>query len=189
MQTTVVPDGPEVSIWMKTLELYTQEWASCSSVLCNRSAIVPVPSPPLHFYRYLIDRVGRKWHWQDYLCLNDRDLSFRIHSSRRVIQVLQFDGAPAGLIDVDFDSNNVAEIVYLGVMEHAAGLGYGRSLLNTGLKIASEARVQKVILKTCSLDHPAALKIYQRAGFRSVNEGTMRIRLLTDAQRAKILLG
>ena len=29
---------------------------------------------PLHYYRYLIDRVGRKWHWVNVLRLSDEAL-------------------------------------------------------------------------------------------------------------------
>ena len=46
-----------------------------------------------------------------------------------------------------------------------AGRGHGRWLLAEALRLAWRDRVSRVHVHTCSLDHPAALAAYRRAGF------------------------
>jgi hypothetical protein len=57
-------------------------------------ALLKTRHMPLHFYRYLMDRVGRKWHWVNVLRLSDEELAAGIHSPGRDIRVLYLDGAP-----------------------------------------------------------------------------------------------
>ncbi|WP_245474422.1 hypothetical protein [Mesorhizobium sp. M2A.F.Ca.ET.042.01.1.1] len=73
--TAITPDGPEVEISMTTLELTRGDWATPDQQIADVGLLLPLRQPPLHFYRYLLDRIGRKWHWQDYLCLSDADLA------------------------------------------------------------------------------------------------------------------
>ena len=61
-------------------------------------ALLKTKEMPLHFYRYLNDRVGRKWHWVNVLRLDDEELAAGIHREDREISVLYLDGAPAGFL-------------------------------------------------------------------------------------------
>ena len=70
----------------------------------NRNlTLLKTRKPPLHFYRYLIDRIGRDWHWVNALRLSDDELATKIHAAERDIRVLYSDGAPAGFFDVRSD--------------------------------------------------------------------------------------
>ncbi|MER8608969.1 GNAT family N-acetyltransferase [Mesorhizobium sp. M1233] len=186
--TAIAPDGPEVEISMRTLELTRKNWSTLGQHNGNVGLLLSLRQPPLHFYRYLIDRIGRNWHWQDYLCLRDADLAARIHGPRRDMRLLLIEGAPAGFFDLDRRDNETVEVVYLGLMEHVAGRGFGKWLLSEAIAAAFSADVRRIVLKTCSLDHPAALPIYKKAGFRVVADVLMPMRLLTLEQRAAILL-
>ncbi|ESY27751.1 hypothetical protein X747_32865 [Mesorhizobium sp. LNJC384A00] len=124
----------------------------------------------------------------DYLCLSDADLAVRIHGPRRDMRVLLIEGAPTGFFDLDRRDHETVEVVYFGLMEHVAGRGFGKWLLSEAIAAAFSADVRCIVLKTCSLDHPAALAIYQKAGFRVVADVLMPMRLLTPEQRAAILL-
>ncbi|WP_292191476.1 GNAT family N-acetyltransferase [Mesorhizobium sp.] len=173
---------------MKTLELTRESWGALGQHNCDVGLLLPLRQPPLHFYRYLVDRIGRKWHWQDYLCLSDADLAARIYGPQRDMRVLLIEGAPAGFFDIDRRDKKTVEIVYLGLMEHATGRGFGKWLLSEAMAAAFSADVRRIVLKTCSLDHPAAQAIYQKAGFRIVADVPMAMRLLTLDQRGAILL-
>ncbi|WP_292520384.1 GNAT family N-acetyltransferase [Mesorhizobium sp.] len=173
---------------MKTLELTRESWGALGQHNGNVGLLLPLRQPPLHFYRYLVDRIGRKWHWQDYLCLSDADLAARIHGPQRDMRLLLIEGAPAGFFDLDRRDNETVEVVYLGLMEHVAGHGFGKWLLSEAIGAAFSADVRRIVLKTCSLDHPAAMVIYQKAGFRIVADVPMAMRLLTLDQRGTILL-
>ncbi|RWC38036.1 MAG: GNAT family N-acetyltransferase [Mesorhizobium sp.] len=188
IDTALAPEGLEVEISMKTLELTRENWGTLGQDNGNVGLLLPLRQPPLHFYRYLVDRIGRKWHWQDYLCLSDADLAARIHGPQRDMRLLLIEGAPAGFFDLDRRDKETVEVVYLGLMEHVAGRGFGKWLLSEAMAAAFSADVRRIVLKTCSLDHPAALAIYQKAGFRIVADVPMAMRLLTLDQRGAILL-
>jgi hypothetical protein len=57
------------------------------------------------------------------------------------------------------------EIAFIGLVKDAIGRGAGRYLLGKGLDIAWSHRPARVLLHTCTLDHPRALTFYQAAGF------------------------
>ncbi len=143
--------------------------------------------PPLHFYRYLIDRVGRDWHWVNSLRLTDEELAAQIHAPERDIRVLHIDGAPAGFFDVRSDGEQSAEIVFFGLLDHVAGQGLGRWFLGTAIEAAWSHNPSKVKLQTCSLDHPAALPLYQKLGFVPVARMEEKIKPLTATERSKVL--
>jgi len=186
--TTVVPGGAEVEISMMTLEATRENWERPEHRRGDVGLLLPLRHPPLQFYRYLIDRIGRKWHWQDYLCLSDAQLAARIHGPQRDMRLLLIEGAPAGFFDLDRRDESTVEIVYLGLMEHVSGRGLGKWLLSEAMVTAFSTGVRRIILKTCSLDHPAALPVYRNAGFEIIQDVVMPIRLLTLEQRAAILL-
>ncbi len=184
----IAPKGPEVEISVTTMELQRTNWLARREDQDNSGLLMPLTKPPLDFYRYLIDRIGRQCHWQEYLCFGDADLSARIHAPRREMRLLLIDGAPAGLFDIDRVDDETAEIVYFGLMTHLAGRGLGKWLLAQAIATAFSTGARRLVLKTSSLDHPAAQVIYRKAGFEIAQEEVMKIRLLTLEQRAAILL-
>ena len=99
-------------------------------------ALLKTRNMPLHFYRYLMDRVGRKWHWVNALRLDDEELAAGLNKPGRDIRVLYLDGAPAGLFDIKPHSPDETEIAYFGMMEHATGQGLGRWFLSAAIETA-----------------------------------------------------
>jgi GNAT superfamily N-acetyltransferase len=57
------------------------------------------------------------------------------------------------------------EIGYFGLMPHAIGRGLGRWLLGEAIRDAWCGDPTRLWLHTCTLDHPAALPNYLKAGF------------------------
>ena len=57
------------------------------------------------------------------------------------------------------------ELAFIGLVPELAGHGHGRWLLAEALNRAWRDGVTRVHVHTCSLDHPAALAAYARAGF------------------------
>jgi GNAT superfamily N-acetyltransferase len=125
---------------------------------------------PLHFYRYLQDRVGRKWHWVNVLRLSDEHLAAGIHAPGRDIRVLYLDGAPAGFFDLKPQLPDYTELAYFGMMEEAMGQGLGRWFLGAAIEAAWSHGPKAVTVQTCTLDHPAALPLYQKLGFSPVGQ-------------------
>lgn len=139
---------------------------------------------PLHFYRYLMDRVGRKWHWVNVLRLTDEELAAGIHREDRDIRVLYVDGSPAGFFDLKPHLPDEVELAYFGMMEHAIGQGIGRWFLGAAISTAWSYKPGRVTVQTCTLDHPAALPLYQKLGFRPVDQKKEVVRPMTFAERS-----
>ena len=55
-------------------------------------------------------------------------------------------------------------------MQEAQGLGLGRWFLLQAIEAAWNLNPLKVTVNTCTLDHPAALPLYQKLGFVPVNQ-------------------
>ncbi len=139
---------------------------------------------PLHFYRYLMDRVGRKWQWVNALRLSDEELVAGLHREDRDIRVLYLDGAPAGFFDIKPHLPQEADLAYFGMMEHATGRGLGRWFLGAAIEACWSHGPKRVTVQTCTLDHPAALPLYQKLGFQPVAQKNETIQPMTMAERS-----
>ena len=132
----------------------------------------PVPTSPLRLerwpavepdrYRSLFRRVGSRWLWFSRLAMSDPELAAKLAEVHAVIGP---DGADAGFIELDFRVPGLCTIRFLGLVPELAGQGHGRWLFAETLRLAWAPGVRQVRVHTCSLDHPAALPAYLRAGF------------------------
>ncbi|WP_309084406.1 GNAT family N-acetyltransferase [Chelativorans sp.] len=154
----------------------------------SQLALLRCRSIPLHFYRYLYDRVGREWHWTAALSLSDADLAERLSSPRTDLRVLYLDGAPAGFFELRLILGGECRLVHFGLMAHAIGRGLGRWFLGTAIRAAWEHNPRLVSVETCTLDHPAALPLYQKLGFTPVWRKEETVQELPFDARAEILL-
>ncbi|MER2533944.1 MAG: GNAT family N-acetyltransferase [Rhizobiaceae bacterium] len=148
-------------------------------------ALLRAKDMPLHFYRYLMDRVGRKWHWVNALRLSDDALAAMI--DRSDIGVLYLDGAPAGFFEIRMHAPDTAELAFFGLMEHATGQGLGRWFLGAAIEAAWSHHPRRVSVQTCTLDHPAALPLYQKLGFSPIGQQTETVRPLSPEERAGLV--
>lgn len=135
---------------------------------------------PLHFYRYLQRQVGREWHWVARLRLTDEKLSEIVHAKRTRIYVLSVEGAPAGFFELSDLEDGTVELVYFGLMQHVRRRGLGEWMLGQALSTAWSSTPGRVIVSTNTLDHPAALPLYQKMGFEPVSQNEAIIRPLAD---------
>jgi len=79
--------------------------------------------------------------------------------------VLYCGGGPAGYFELDFRSMPRAEISFLGLMPEYIGSGLGTFILREAIVTAWRRGPERLIIQTCTLDHPRALPLYQRMGF------------------------
>lgn len=116
-------------------------------------------------YRTLFRRIGARWLWFSRLQMGDAELGAR---AGEIWSVIGEDGTDAGLVELDFRVAGTCHIRFLGLAGELAGRGHGRWLFAETLRLAWADGVERVQVHTCSLDHPAALPAYLRAGFRAV---------------------
>ncbi|MEL6365324.1 MAG: GNAT family N-acetyltransferase [Pseudomonadota bacterium] len=131
----------------------------------GKIAILKAENPPLHFYRYLYRTIGDPYKWVSRRSIADADLAEIIHDDRVALYVLYADGCPAGMAEIDFRDEGEAEIKFFGLMPERVGKGYGAYFFSNILDIAWTPRPERVKLETCTLDHPSALRFYQKHGF------------------------
>ena len=115
-------------------------------------------------YRALFRRVGEKWLWFSRLAMDDATLMAKV---AEVHAVLDEAGREAGLLELDFRVDGECLLRFLGLVPELAGQGHGRWLFAQALALAWRPGVERVRVHTCSLDHPAALPAYLRAGFKA----------------------
>lgn len=174
----------DIEVTVTFLEMHAPPAASPPMPYNRQVALLKTKDIPLHFYRYLMDRVGRKWHWVNVLRLNDDELSAGIHREDRDIRVLYLDGAPAGFFDLKPHLPEEVELAYFGMMEHATGQGLGRWFLGSAISAAWSYGPKRVTVQTCTLDHPAALPLYQKLGFAPVAQKKEVVHPLPFAERS-----
>jgi GNAT superfamily N-acetyltransferase len=122
--------------------------------------------PTIGFYRYLYDAIGAQWTWCDRKLLDDRELAAIIHDPSVEVNVLWAAGVPAGLAELDGRAPPDVELAYFGLLPEFIGQGLGRFLLDWAVQHAWRGRLRRFWVHTCDLDHPRALGVYQKAGFR-----------------------
>ena len=136
---------------------------------------VEVPEP--EHYRELFRRVGAPWLWFSRLTLDDAHLAEIIqHPKVELYSVLDDGGNQVGMLELDFREPHECELSFIGLVPELAGQGHGRWLLAEALRLAWREGVDRVHVHTCSLDHPAALAAYRRAGFTPFKRTVERFR-------------
>ena len=131
-----------------------------------KTAFMRAERPPLHFYRYLYRLVGDPYYWVSRRRMNDEALAEIIHDPRVHVFVLYVDGSPGGMAEVDARDANAAELKFFGLAPDFLGKGLGRFFLTQAIDAAWALEPGRLRLETCTLDHKAALPLYQKFGFR-----------------------
>lgn len=117
-------------------------------------------------YRELFRLVGAPWLWFSRLVMDDPALIAIIqHPGVDLYAVVDESGADAGMLELDFREPGQCELAFIGLVPELSGKGHGKWLLAEAVRRAWRDGVARVHVHTCSLDHPAALAAYRRAGF------------------------
>lgn len=189
---TPVVTGPAASLASKTsgpltahvtrLEMTAPPKSSLPVPVNIQTAIMRTHEIPLPFYRFLHRQVGTRWHWYERLRLPDDQLKAIIHHQKVSISVLYVNGAPAGFYELSQESDDLVELSYFGLFEHALGLGIGKWFLLQCLYAAWATNPKRVTVTTNSLDHPRALQLYQQFGFSPVGTYDALVDPMTDQE-------
>jgi ribosomal protein S18 acetylase RimI-like enzyme len=126
------------------------------------------------FYRYLYNTVGEPWIW--YLRRLWSDEKLRDHLGRPEIEVfvLYVAGVPAGYYELDRAANGETELCYFGLIPDFIGKSLGLYFLQAAIDHAWLGATRRFWVHTSTFDHPRALGLYQRAGFRVYRRETVR---------------
>lgn len=142
-------------------------------------ALMAAPEPPMHFFLYLYRTVGAPYNWTDLLEWPEQELQAWVQDPAVSLHVLYRAGTPGGFYMLDRREAGVCELAYFGLTPESVGRRIGPWLLWTAIQDAwsapqaqkgapPPAPIEKVTVHTNTLDHPAALGLYQRMGFSPV---------------------
>jgi len=162
MSYEAVPDG-ELAAVVTYLEMRVPPEHSIppSSLSLKR---IEVPQP--EHYKELFRHVGAPWLWFSRLIMDDAHLASIIqHPKVELDSVIDDSGREVGMLELDFREPHECELSFVGLIPELSGQGHGRWLLAEAVRRAWHEGVERVHVHTCSLDHPAALSAYRRAGF------------------------
>jgi GNAT superfamily N-acetyltransferase len=133
------------------------------------TSILRADDPPVWYFLALYDAVGRDHAWDDLHDEAEDKLQVMLHDPAVSMYTLMAAGWPHGFFLLDWRQAGIASLAYFGLVPQALGRGLGAFLLDTAIQTAWERPgVRKMIVNTCTLDHPRALQRYQRHGFHPV---------------------
>lgn len=122
--------------------------------------------PEVASYRELFRRIGAPWLWFSRLIMDDARLAAILNDPNvELFTVEDEHGHDAGLVELDFREPGECELAFIGLTVELSGQGHGKWLLAEALDRSWRDQIGRVHVHTCSLDHPAALSAYRRAGF------------------------
>ena len=157
-----IPDGELVAVvtFLEMRERPTLEVPS-SPLSLHRAE-----DPRLDWYRALFRKVGARWLWFSRLIMDDAKLAPIISDAKvDLFAVIDESGGEVGVLELDFREAGQCELSFVGLVPELSGQGHGRWLLAEAVSRAWREDVNRVHVHTCTLDHPAALAAYCRAGF------------------------
>lgn len=142
-------------------------------------AIMRAEDPPVEFYRYLYRLVGDPHFWVSRRRLPDNELAAIIKDPAVRLYILYVGGVPAGLAEIDARGAEV-ELKFFGIAPAYQRLGLGRYFLTHAIDLAWSLGPRRLKLETCTLDHPAALPLYQKLGFTVYDQRKGVVELIDD---------
>lgn len=133
------------------------------------TALLRADAPPASYFLYLYRAVGGPWEWTDWLDRPRAELEAFLSDAEVTLHTLMVEGWPGGFFMLDTRKPGTCDIAYFGLVPQATGRRLGPWLLRAAIDAGwSRPGVEKLTVNTCTLDHPAALGLYQRLGFSPV---------------------
>lgn len=163
MGLTAVPPG-QIATIVTSLEMLSPP---------KPRALPPAPlrlarwrSPAPDSYRALFRRIGEPWLWFSRLVMTDATLAAIIdHPDVEVFAAVDAQGIEVGLLELDFRDPGTCELAFFGLIPELTGKGIGQWLMGHAMGLAWRKGVERVWVHSCTLDSPAALGFYRKAGF------------------------
>ncbi len=155
----------ELSATVTYLAMESRPSASPPPQPLIKSALLKCENPPVHFYRYLYDAVGRPWYWIERRLWTDDKLRSHLAQEKIALYALYLGGVPGGMAELDFRERNIGQLSYFGLTPEFIGRRIGPWFLHQIVELSWTEPISRLLVNTCTLDYKKALVTYQRAGF------------------------
>lgn len=165
-----MPDADETGLIhysVTFLEMSTRpSYPRPSAVFSDPVMLIAAEDPPPWYFLALYGAVGEEHEWTDWFRRPREKLEAFVGDPKISLLTLIQRGWPAGFFMLDTREEGVCDLAYFGIVPAAQGRGLGRYLLKTAIHTAWDIEgVARLTLNTNTLDHPAALSLYQKCGF------------------------
>ena len=117
-------------------------------------------------YAGLYRAVGETWLWAAHLKKSPAEIARLLDHAAVETHVAAGPQGDIGLLQLEWDREDSAEVTYFGIRADAIGKGIGRWLMDEAIARAFARPIRRLWLHTCNFDHPKALGFYQAAGFK-----------------------
>ena len=144
-------------------------------------ALARVDPPSAAVNAFLYGTVGAAYQWNDRLTWTDAEWNTELRREGTETWILAVDGVQAGFFELTMPTPGIREISYFGLFPGFEGHGLGAHLLTLAVQRAWAAGAAKVIINTCTLDHPGAKPNYLARGFEITGSRTERRELPEQA--------
>lgn len=165
----------ELTTWY--LQMFAPPQRKTPLQLPNGFEIQRVWETPIHFYRYLYNKISEPWVWWERKRQTDDEIRAELHDPAFEFYVPYFRGAPIGMIELNCRNPRDILLNYFGIIPEYCGRGFGRCALEWSVDLVWNRcpRPRRYWVHTCSLDSPVALPTYQKAGFVLYDTVTERV--------------
>ena len=139
--------------------------------------VLEARDPPVRYFLSLYKAVGAEYEWTDkFICSATEVYDFLFHPNVKMFTFLK-NGWTAGFFVLDKRKPNICDLAYFGLVPEVIGYGYGEYLLKFAIKESWAAKdINLLTVNTNTLDHPNALPLYKKMGFKVImNEKETRI--------------
>lgn len=143
-------------------------------------ALMRAEAPSVGFYRYLYRTIGDPYKWMTRRNMSDAELSAIITDPELYLYVLYAGGVPAGMAEVDARRHPEIELRFFGLTPDWTGRGLARFFLTNVIDLIWAMAPKRIQLETCTLDHPAALSLYQKHGFTPFEQSRGYVEVVDD---------
>ena len=152
----------------ETVKVTYLEMRSAPSTFAFREGAEYVNEEKLSLEEYLAlyRRVGASLRWDQRLKMPAQELMDLLQSSLRIYVVRGAAQNALGFCEFDRRGFPEIELKNFGLVPEAQGHGLGPWLLGISLRQEWSSAPNRIWLHTDTWDHPAAIPVYERAGFR-----------------------
>lgn len=138
-------------------------------------ALLAATAPPADYFLYLYRAVGAEYEWTDWLMRPLDEVRAFVGDPAITLYTMLLDGWPGGFFVLDSRRPGTVDLAYFGLVPQAIGRGLGGWLLASAVETAWQLPgTARLTVNTTTLDHPRAIGLYQKAGFRPVRRGEFR---------------
>ncbi len=138
------------------------------------ATIIEAAGFPEWYFFSLYDAVGQDYAWDDMHDLDADVVTDMLGDEDVRLFTMVRSGWPQGFHLLDFRQAGICDIAYFGLVEQAVGQGYGGWLLDDAIARGwRRPGTRMLTVNTCTLDHPAALTLYEGRGFTQIRRETM----------------